>query len=132
MEKITQNSIGFVLIDEKFGICRLKANEKLPEWVISSSIFSITRTKEELSVICPVNVIPENIECEINWNCFKVKGPLDFDQIGILSKISNTLYENEISIFVMSTYDTDYIFVKQKNCKAAFYALETAGMKIEK
>ena len=132
MEKITQNSIGLVLIDEKFGICRLKATEKIPEWVISSSIFSITRTREELSVICPLNIIPENIKCEKDWNCFKVKGPLDFGQIGILARISNTLSENEISIFVMSTYDTDCIFVKQKKCKAAFYALEAAGMKIEK
>ncbi|APH39824.1 hypothetical protein BHR79_00400 [Methanohalophilus halophilus] len=124
---MTQNSIGLILINEKFGICKLKATEKLPEWVLSSSIFSLTRTKEELSVICP-----ENIECEKDWNFFKVKGPLEFDQIGILARISNTLSENEISIFVMSTYDTDYILVKQKNCKAAFYALEAAGMTIEK
>ncbi|WP_199724107.1 hypothetical protein [Methanohalophilus sp. RSK] len=64
MESITQNSISLVLISEKFGICRLKATEKLPEWVLSSSIFSITRITEELSVICPLNIIPENIKCE--------------------------------------------------------------------
>ncbi|WP_199724111.1 ACT domain-containing protein [Methanohalophilus sp. RSK] len=57
---------------------------------------------------------------------------MDFGQIGILARISNTLSENGISIFVMSTYDTDYIFVKQINCEVAFSALEAAGMKIEK
>lgn len=103
-------------LDVSFGICKLSVAEKVPEWASEINDFvSITRTDEELSIVCPERFIPENIQAEFGWKALKVKGELDFSLTGILSSIAEPLASNSISIFAMSTYNTDYVLIKEED-----------------
>ena len=79
---------------------------------MESSFFSITQTDDELSVVCDQSVVPSHVQKTDHWKAFKVEGPLDFSQVGILSSLATPLAENNIPIFVISTYDTDYLLVQ--------------------
>ena len=111
------------LLKEKYGVCRLDKAELIPQWVTVSDFFSVTKTSDELSIVCNENNIPSGIKCEKNWRVLKIEGPLDFSLIGILAAITAILAQKSISIFAVSTYDTDYILVKDKNIDNAIAAL---------
>ena len=131
-----QNKLTLSVLEGNFGVCRLGTGSEIPAWVYGSNFFSVTRTPEELSIVCQESSIPANIpagtQAERGWNCLKVEGPLDFGLTGILAGISRTLAENDISIFAVSTYDTDYILVREKDLECACKALERAGYEITK
>lgn len=103
------------LLKEKYGVCRLEKTALIPEWSKNSEFFSITRTADELSIVCSQDNIPNDIKCEKDWRILKIQGPLDFSLIGILASISAVLAQKGISIFAISTYDTDYILIKNKD-----------------
>lgn len=111
------------LLKEKYGVCRLNKTELIPEWARNSDFFSITKTSDELSIVCFQDNIPNDIKCEKDWRVLKIEGPLDFSLIGILASISTILAQNGISIFAISTYDTDYILVKNKDIDNAIDSL---------
>lgn len=111
------------LLKEKYGVCRLGKTQLIPEWAQNSDFFSITRTSDELSIVCIEESIPDNVKCEKDWRILKVQGPLDFSLIGILASISTVLAQKGISIFAISTYDTDYILVKNKDIDNAIKSL---------
>ena len=111
------------LLKEKYGVCRLDKNELIPEWAQNSDFFSITKTCDELSIVCFQDDIPNNINCEKDWRILKIEGPLDFSLIGILASISTILAQKGISIFAISTYDTDYILVKNKDLDITIQSL---------
>lgn len=111
------------LLDEKYGVCRLDKNELIPQWAQKSDFFSITKTSDELSIVCPQDNIPNDIKCERDWRILKVEGPLDFSLVGILASISAVLAKEGISIFAISTYDTDYILVKNNDVDKAIKSL---------
>lgn len=111
------------LLKEKYGVCRLEKTELIPGWAQNSDFFSITRTSDELSIVCAEDDIPNHIKCEKDWNILKIEGPLDFSLIGILASISTILSKGGISIFAISTYDTDYILVKNKDIDNAIQLL---------
>ncbi|MBX2816332.1 MAG: ACT domain-containing protein [Saprospiraceae bacterium] len=94
------------------GICQWPKEEPLPEWVRRSEFWSITHTHDEVSIVCEERLIPKEMQSELEWSILKVLGPLDFALTGILSQITAPLAEAEISIFSLSTYDTDYVMVK--------------------
>lgn len=129
-----QHKLTLSILKSIFGICRLNPGSEIPAWAYEGSFFSITKTPEELSFVCPENSIPvnlpENVRAERSWSCLKVEGPLNFGLTGILAGLSRILADNEISIFAISTYDTDYILLKEKNLKRAVRALEEAGYKV--
>jgi hypothetical protein len=114
------------LLKETFGVCRLSPSQTLPHWALENkqTLLSITYTDEELSVVCPLSSIPESIQCEQPWNAIKIIGPLDFGLTGILSSLTVPLAENSISIFAISSYDTDYILIKEKDITKAKLILE--------
>ncbi|WP_254171561.1 ACT domain-containing protein [Clostridioides difficile] len=93
--------------------------------------YSITRTDDELSVVCLNNNIPSDVKSEKEWRILKILGPLDFSLVGILSKLSSLLADNKISIFAISTYDTDYILVKEKDIENACKILSCNGYEVE-
>lgn len=111
------------LLKEKYGVCRLNKTELIPEWALNSDFFSITKTLDELSIVCFEDNIPNDIKCEKDWRALKIEGPLDFSLIGILASISTILAQKGISIFAISTYDTDYILVKNKDIDNAIDSL---------
>lgn len=111
-------------LDECFTIHRLPQHSEIPPQVFSAPIFFIAKTNDEVSIVLPQDIIIESNKSEKNWQAFKVAGPLDFSLTGILSKIATVLAEKEISIFAISTFDTDYILVKKDACDAAINTLK--------
>ncbi|MBM7869973.1 hypothetical protein JOC70_001443 [Clostridium pascui] len=118
-----EHKLSLSLLKDKFGVCRLDINEAIPSWGTKGEFFSITKTADELSIVCNEENIPSNIKCEVEWKALKIEGPLDFSLIGILSKISSLLAKDGISIFAISTYDTDYILVKESHIENAISVL---------
>ena len=113
------------ILPKKLAICRLEKNSTIPFWATDSTFFSITRTEDELSIVCPENKVPPGVISEKNWRAFKVMGPLDFSLTGILASLANALDEAKISIIALSTFDTDYILVQNKNFEKAVKVLRT-------
>lgn len=108
------------ILPEKLGICHFSKNTPIPFWAIRDSYFSsITKTRDELSIVCPQDKIPAGILAEKNWRAFKVAGPLGFSLTGIVSSLSAPLAKAKISIFYISTYETDYLLVEEKNLEKA-------------
>ncbi|PIP52914.1 amino acid-binding protein [Candidatus Beckwithbacteria bacterium CG23_combo_of_CG06-09_8_20_14_all_34_8] len=103
------------ILPEKLGICHFEKNSEIPEWAKSLRFCSITRTEDELSIVCAQGKIPAGVLIEKDWRAFKVEGPLGFSLTGIVASLSNPLAEANISIFYISTYETDYLLVEEKN-----------------
>ncbi len=120
---MSEKILTMKLLKERYGVCRLAKTELIPEWAQNSDFFSITRTSDELSIVCSQDDIPNDINCEKDWRILKIEGPLDFSLIGILASISTILAQKGISIFAISTYDTDYILVKNNDIDNAISAL---------
>jgi len=117
------------LMDDMLGICRMDPDNPIPTWM-NGGFFSVTRTSAELSVVCLQRDIPDGIQCERDWRMFKVDAQLDFSLTGILSSISKVLADAEISLFALSTFDTDYILVKAARIDHACIALSEAGYNV--
>ena len=120
---MTNKKLNMKLLEGKYGVCRLSTDEAVPSWAFKGEFFSITKTEDELSIVCLEENISEKIKSEKGWRVLKVEGPLDFSLVGILSKISGLMAKNNISIFAISTYDTDYILIKDENIKKAIKVL---------
>jgi hypothetical protein len=111
------------LLPEILAICQLPKNARVPQWALAGSFFSVTRTAEELSVVCPQTNVPEGIKKDEGWRCLKVEGPLDFSAAGILASLTMPLAKEEIGVFAVSTYNTDYLLVKEQHLEKAVQIL---------
>ncbi|MGE4353997.1 MAG: ACT domain-containing protein [Oscillospiraceae bacterium] len=115
-------------IECSFSVCQLKDISAID---MNSELFFLGKTDEELSLVCPTESIPVSvIKRDDGWKAFRIEGILDFSLIGILSKIANLLADNDISIFAISTFNTDYILTKADNYARALDLLEKAGYQI--
>ena len=113
------------IIDKIFSICKVT---DFSQTDLGAEFCFTARTDEELSLVCPAENVPSNITArDDNWKALRIQGTLDFSLIGILSGISAVLAENKIGIFVVSTYNTDYILVKESNIDTAVDALRENG-----
>ena len=111
-----KHKLNLSILPETLAVCRLNPESKIPAWALENpSFFAITKTREELSIVCEQTLVPEDITAERDWNAFKVEGPLDFSLTGILADLSMPLADAGLSIFAISTFDTDYILVKTNN-----------------
>ena len=117
MEK--KEKLTLSILPEKLGICHFNKKSPIPDWAKEISFCSITRTPDELSIVCPQDKIPGGILVEKDWRAFKIEGPLGFVLTGIVSSISDPLAKAGISILYISTYETDYILVKEENLNKA-------------
>lgn len=113
-----------------FAVCRLSPDSPVPRWADGGSFVSLTRSAEELSIVCPQAQVPAGMLSEGSWRCFKVQGPLAFGLTGVLASIVQPLAEAGISLFAVSTYDTDYVLVKEEKLEESVRALSLAGHKI--
>lgn len=118
------------VLSDTISVCKLDSNQIIPTWAHQRGFFSITRTMEELSIVCSEENVPEDVLCERGWRAFKVQGILDFGLVGILAKVTTALANAGLSIFAISTYNTDYILVKEKDIECAIIALRNDGHKI--
>lgn len=112
------------ILDNKLKVAKLKVGDKIPEVVFNQDFYSITKTDEELSIVLDENINIQSDITEHNWRAIKIVGKLDFALIGILSKISTILAQAQISIFAISTYNTDYILIKENKLEKAIEVLK--------
>ncbi|TWX52807.1 ACT domain-containing protein [Colwellia hornerae] len=117
------STLTLKLLEETFAIHSLASDIEIPKAVFAAPIFFIAKTYEETSIVIPQNISIDSDEVEKDWQALEVVGPLDFTLTGILSKISTILANEQISIFAISTFDTDYILVKSNNVSLATTAL---------
>ena len=117
------------LLDDTFTIHRLNSSARIPDEVFGEMFFNIVKTKEELSIVCRNSLTLNSEGSSRAWSCIKVSGPLELNTIGILAKLSKVLAEAHISIFTISTYDTDYILIKSDKTTEAVSALKSAGFR---
>lgn len=115
------------LIAGEFAICRLAPTAPVPAWAGSSVFSSVTRTADELSILCPASQVPAAVQHERGWRLLKFKGPFDFGAVGILASVLTPLAGARISSLAVASFDTDYLLVKQATLDAALAALEAAG-----
>jgi uncharacterized protein len=112
---------------DTLAICRLDPAAPIPSWVTTRDFVSITRTRDELSIVCAQRDVLAGIRCERDWRALKVDGTLDFALTGILASLTAPLADAGISIFAISTFDTDYLLVKETNLQRTIAVLSHAG-----
>lgn len=115
------------LISDEFVVHRFDPKAPIPPQVLVESLVFIARTDEELSIVCSIDVALCSNRSEADWRCLKVEGKLDFNQTGILAELSAVLAGANISVFTVSTFDTDYLLVKADKIESACAALRRAG-----
>jgi uncharacterized protein len=108
----------------EYAIVRLGPVEPVPAWIECGVFCSVTRTPEELSLLVETAAVPHGLEMETGWRGLKLEGPFPFDAVGILAGILTPLAEAGISILAVSTYDTDYVFVKAERFEETLRVLE--------
>ena len=126
-------SIHLEAIEIRLAVCRLEAGSDVPPWIERSREFtSVTRTSDELSVVCAVDDVPEGVAMEGPWRAFRVQGPIVMTLIGVVAALANPLADAGISIFAISTFDTDHILVHEPDFDAAVGALTRAGHVVDR
>ena len=119
-----------IVLSEKFAVVRLEPFDAIPAWATDAPIFSVTRTPDELSIVCAASHVPAGVTAARGWRCLRVAGTLDFSLTGILASIAGPLANAGVSIFAISTYDTDYVLVPEHALAAAIAALTAAGHEV--
>ena len=120
-------SLALSVLAQPHAIVRVDPGAAVPDWAWSGEICSVTRTADELSIVCGEAAVPPGTQADRGWRALKVHGPLDFSLTGVLAALSAPLANARISIFALSTYDTDYVLVKGEDLDRACDALEQAG-----
>lgn len=120
-------SLRLSLLPGRYSVCRLAADAELPAWALDGAFFSVTRTADELSVLCAEERVPQGVRCEPGWRVLRLEGPFAFDLVGVLLAVLSPLAQAGVSIFALSTFDTDAVLVKESSLAQARAALEAAG-----
>jgi hypothetical protein len=119
------------ILPNRLAVCRLDADAPLPGWVDESDFSSITRTEKELTIVCDEVLVASGTTSETGWRCIEVEGPLDFSEIGIVFSLTQPLAESGVAVFLISTFDTDYLMVKEKDLAEAIDVLTNAGHQVK-
>lgn len=109
-----------------FAICRLDPNAAIPEWATGDWV-SLTRTTEELSVVCEEDRVPSDVKHDRGWRCLRLVGSFDLNLTGVLASVLQPLADASVGVFALSTFDTDYVLVRTAQLDKALAALREAG-----
>lgn len=121
---------SLVVLPQRFAVCRLSGDAAIPTWAAEGEFFSITRTADELSLVCSQDLVPEGILCEREWRCLRVAGTMAFSTVGVVAGLSRPLAEAGIGIFIVSTFDTDYLLAKAQDWPRVIEVLRRQGYTI--
>jgi hypothetical protein len=127
-----KSDIPLILLSERLAVCRLAPDTPYPEWARPGELLALVRTLYELSIVCQERFVPPEVKAERGWRALQVQGPLDFSLVGILASIAESLANAGVSIFAISTFDTDYILVKDNMLERGLKALSQAGFLVLK
>jgi hypothetical protein len=120
------------LLPERFAISRLSADSPIPAWATQGPVFSVTRTGDELSVVTELSLVPVGVQSQPGWRVLKDRGPFVLSEIGVLAAVAGPLAEAKVSLFAVSTFDTDYLLVASETLSTAIAALQRAGHTIHR
>ena len=123
--------LRLAVLPATYGICRMSAKTRIPKWIHDSTFYSISRSPDELSLICEQDVVPNGVKCEGGWRAFRVIGTLDMTLIGVLASLSLPLADARIGLITVSTFDTDYLLVRAKKLQKTIEVLTRAGHRFE-
>jgi hypothetical protein len=121
------HNLTLLLLPDTFAICRLEPAEPIPAWAVSEHFFSVTRSDEELSVVCREEAVPAGVRCVKGWRCLCVAGTLDLALVGVLASLSAPLADAGVGLFAVSTFDTDYLLIRNTDVARALAAFQEAG-----
>ena len=110
--------LKFRQLPSPYAVVRLAPDAPVPDWATKGDFTSITRTAEELSIVCPTENLPADVPSPHRWICLKLEGPFPFTQTGILLSFIEPLSRNDVPIFAISTYDTDYVLIPEEHARA--------------
>lgn len=127
---MTGTRLGLILLAERFAVCRLDRVADIPGWATQGGFFSITRTGDELSIVCPEALVPEGVRAEPGWRALRVAGVLDIAHVGILAGLASPLADAGIGLLALSTFDTDYLLVKEHDLGWAIEVLRGYGYQV--
>ncbi|HZZ15483.1 MAG TPA: ACT domain-containing protein [Candidatus Sulfotelmatobacter sp.] len=128
----TRQALKFSQLPGLYVIIRQDFNSPVPGWAMKDEFVSITRTADELSIVCPADHIPKEFSTVPRWICLKIEGPFAFTQTGVLLSFIEPLSSNAVPIFAISTYDTDYVLIPQEHIDPALMLLREAGHELIK
>ena len=109
-----RHQLKFRWLTGAYAIVRLAADAVVPDWATRGEFTSITRSADELSIVCPVDDLPKHVSSPQHWICLKLEGPFPFSQTGVLLSFIEPLSKKDIPIFAISTYDTDYVLIQEE------------------
>ena len=115
------------LLPHRYAVCQFHPDKHIPYWALLGDFVSLTRTHEELSIVCQQDNVPEDVEAERGWRCLQVQGAFDFTEAGVNASLAIPLAEADISVLAIATYATDYLLIKEENVEQALQVLEQAG-----
>ena len=127
----SKRRFDLTVLPGSFAIVHLAAGAPFPRWAVQGNFFSVTRTNDEVSVVCAADQVPKDVKAEAGWRVLKVQGPFALSEIGVLAALAAPLAEAKVSLFAISTFDTDYLLVSEKQLLAAIAALRGAGHRIK-
>jgi aminoglycoside 6'-N-acetyltransferase I len=123
--------LRIILMPDRFTFCKLEARAPIPGWATQNGFFSITRTADELSIVCREDVVSDSVQCEPDWRCLRVAGTIPFTAVGVLASLTVPLAEARVGVFALSTFDTDYLLVKEEDLPAAIVVLQGRGHTVD-
>jgi len=129
--RLPEMSFTLTLLPIRLAICRLAPQAAVPAWATAGEFFSITRTAEELSIVCMAPQPSATIPCDRGWRALKLEGPFPLEAVGILAAVVGPLAEIAVSVFALATYDTDYLLVKETQLARAIAALSAQGHTVQ-
>lgn len=127
---MADHALALRVLPGRLAVCRLAADAPFPDWAQAGALASITRAADELSVVCAEEGVPLEVRAERGWRALQVAGPLDFALTGVLVALAVPLADAGVSIFALSTYDTDYVLVREGDLPRAAATLERAGHRV--
>jgi hypothetical protein len=123
-------SLTILAVEGTYAVCRLAADSPWPTWAAGGSFSSVTRTADELSVVCEERAVPAGVRCDGGWRALRVAGVLDFSTTGVLAALAGPLAAAGVAVFVISTFDTDYLFLKEQDFARGVKALRQHGHEV--
>jgi hypothetical protein len=129
---VAAQGLRLLEVDGTFAICKMGAEAPVPPWAAAGPFCSVTRTADELSVVCGQEAVPEGVVCERGWRCLRVAGAVPLSAVGVLAALTAPLAEAGISVFAVSTFDTDYLLVRADGWGRAVDVLVRYGHAVRK
>lgn len=118
--------LTLTVLEKNYAICKLPPTAVIPDWAHQGEFYSVTKTADELSIVCSQEYVGDIKDIDKGWRIFKIEGKLDFSLLGIIASLSSVLAKEGVSVLVISTFDTDYILVKEDNLEKSINLLVQA------